>query len=315
MRRVVLIPINKGKGTYTVDDNYFVVSDFKQTTSGFETPDATPTTKGKAKLYDDLGLNEDGSVMQKVITEALYLKASIKDVDPFNIFVNQGLQYFLPKVSTATFTDTLRVGSITMNGNTANTTDREPQVIISTTSTAGNAPRMRGQTFVIPHISDWYYRVVKMISPNSNIADSRFAIGLTNSYVVSDPGNVQPDTILNCILVGKMASSNNLHIIHNDATGLATTIDLGVNYPFTNTTKYYYCIEWLKLRGTTDVVVKVTRIDETGATISVSHTLTTDLPIGITNLSPFAYISNNATADIASFVHYGCVANNQRGIF
>ena len=43
-------------------------------TFGASVPDATPSTKGKAKLYNDLGINEDGGVTQKVFKERLDLK-------------------------------------------------------------------------------------------------------------------------------------------------------------------------------------------------------------------------------------------------
>lgn len=39
-------------------------------------PNASPTAKGKAKLYDSLGSNEDGSINQKAITDAIHSMGS-----------------------------------------------------------------------------------------------------------------------------------------------------------------------------------------------------------------------------------------------
>lgn len=45
--------------------------------SGGSTPDATPTVKGIAKLYDSLGANTDGSVDQNTITSELSIKGNM----------------------------------------------------------------------------------------------------------------------------------------------------------------------------------------------------------------------------------------------
>jgi hypothetical protein len=70
MRRVVLIPINKGKGTYTNDDDYFVVSDYKESSSTGDVPDATDSLKGIMKLYESLGIGIDGTIHRTAITAA-----------------------------------------------------------------------------------------------------------------------------------------------------------------------------------------------------------------------------------------------------
>ncbi len=44
-------------------------------------PDATPTVKGKAKLYTSLGSNTDGAVDQNTVNSALALKANLQNVE------------------------------------------------------------------------------------------------------------------------------------------------------------------------------------------------------------------------------------------
>jgi hypothetical protein len=272
---------------------------------GTSVPDATPTTKGKAKLFNALGNNTDGALNQAVVTNEL-LKLT-----PFHHLVNRQLSYFLPRNNSALFVETLRVNSLVLNGN-ATSSDRDANIIFSTSAVAGNVIRQRGGVFTITHESNWYYDICLRFRANSNINDSRFFIGISNSFLVTDPTNVEPTTFLNTIGLGKLSTSDNLHIIHNDNTGLATTIDLGVNYPMTDVTEYYYDLRIQKLYGTTDAIVTVTRYDSAGNEISTQNTLTSDLPSGITNLSPFAFITNNATASEASFRHYGCVLKQGR---
>jgi hypothetical protein len=52
-------------------------------------PDATPTTKGKAKLYTSLGTNVDGAVDQNTINTALGLKEAIANKDVNNGYVGR----------------------------------------------------------------------------------------------------------------------------------------------------------------------------------------------------------------------------------
>jgi len=48
---------------------------------GTSVPDATSTTKGKAKLYTSLGSNTDGAVDQNTVNSALALKANLQNVE------------------------------------------------------------------------------------------------------------------------------------------------------------------------------------------------------------------------------------------
>jgi hypothetical protein len=58
----------------------------------------------------------------------------------------------------------------------------------------------------------------------------RTFIGLQN--ITTDIAtNIEYNTLLSCIGVGRLSSSNNMHVFHNDDSGTATTIDLGSNFP------------------------------------------------------------------------------------
>jgi hypothetical protein len=95
-----------------------------------------------------------------------------------------------------------------------------------------------------------------------------------------------------------------MHVIHNDASGTATTIDLGSNYPCnTNTYNYFITIQ----QTTTSYIVTVERVTvATGVSISETRTLTTNIMNYATGvIQVCTWITNNATASIASYLDGG----------
>jgi hypothetical protein len=86
-------------------------------------------------------------------------------------------------------------------------------------------------------------------------------------------GNVEYNTLLNFIGVCKLSTSTNWHVVHNDNSGLATTIDLGSNFP-SNVTKEKFTYRIIP-KGTNNVDVTFTR-HLTGAKTTVN--ITTNMP-------------------------------------
>ena len=104
-----------------------------------------------------------------------------------------------------------------------------------------------------------------------------------------------------------MATSQNLQVLYNDATGLATLIDLGVNFPANNVVDYWYNLNIKKENNSSDIVITVKRTDATGASIVAVNTITTNYNNTLFHY-PAMWISNNATAAIASYKDYGCIS-------
>ena len=125
-------------------------------------------------------------------------------------------------------------------------------------------------------------------------------------FQLASPTNVEPDTLINTIGVCKLSTSNNLHFFWNDATGLATTVDLGVNYPANNVTSYRYDLEIYKESGTANITLKLTRIDASGNRISTTQIISTNYNSGIIH-SPVIYGTNNATGSSFRFYDYGLI--------
>lgn len=226
--------------------------------------------------------------------------ASVQDNGIYSTFMNGAISYFLAGIGAATFNN-LRINSnFNLSGNTAYFSNNAVQ--FSTTATAGTLAWQRGVPFY--HSGRSLFR----FQPNIVSAGARYFVGLSSLYQVSNPTNVEPTTLTQTIGVAKLSTSSNLFIIHNDGTGTATSVDLGVNYPATSNL-YIYDI---KITSTfagvfTGVTVRRTTIS-TGATISTDYTVPGDYPsVGI---NPALWITNNATATANSLYYFGAIGYN-----
>ncbi len=148
----------------------------------------------------------------------------------------------------------------------------------------------------------------RKIQFNSNVSGQRFFSGISKGNQFSAPTNVEPSTLTDIVGVCQLSSSANMHVVHNDASGTATTIDLGSSYPCTDSQyNYFITIE----QTTTTYIVTVERVTvSTGASISTTNTLTTNIPVYNTGtIQLLTWISNNATAAIASYLDGGAIGN------
>jgi hypothetical protein len=110
--------------------------------------------------------------------------------------------------------------------------------------------------------------------------NGRNFFGLTESFTTI--GNVNPSTVLNTTGFGADPSDTNLHIIHNDGSGVATKINLGANFPkagdqiyilemwnFFNETSVYFRIKNLKLNITSEVIEATTNLPTIGLAFQI----------------------------------------------
>ena len=123
------------------------------------------------------------------------------------------------------------------------------------------------------------------------------------------PTNVEPDTLINTIGVCKLSTSDNLHIFYNDATGLATTVDLGADYPANNVTAYTYDLEIYKDNESSNITIEVTRIDASGNRISTNQVINSNYNT-LVNYNTVIYGTNNATTGSVRFFDYGIIFKN-----
>ncbi|CAB4158353.1 hypothetical protein UFOVP699_3 [uncultured Caudovirales phage] len=131
-----------------------------------------------------------------------------------------------------------------------------------------------------------------------NVSDTAFSsscqqfygmAGQTTDLGYGGVSLVQVSTLTNLIGVGSDAADTNLQIIHNDATGTATKIDLGAGFPANRTAgaamTTMYSVMLYNAPASENVIYKVTN-NETGAI--AQGVITTDLPATSQGLNLFA---------------------------
>ena len=79
-----------------------------------------------------------------------------------------------------------------------------------------------------PGLGGFFARYRFGVSDPATVAGARMFVGL--DALTAAPTNIDPSTKVNCLGVGQIGTSDNLHIIRGNATA-KTPIDLGVNFP------------------------------------------------------------------------------------
>ena len=130
---------------------------------------------------------------------------------------------------------------------------------------------------------------------NFYISDTAFASGCRQFYGMAgqttDLGysdSILVSSLVNIIGVGSDALDTNLQIFHNDATGTATKIDLGVNFPANRTaglalTTTYSVILYNETNG----VIKYS-VENKETSVVATGTINTNIPLGTQGLNFFA---------------------------
>lgn len=121
--------------------------------------------------------------------------------------------------------------------------------------------------------------------------NARFFYGLTDS--ISDIGNVNPSTLTNMVGFGIDSGDANLQFMHNDGSGTATKVDLGIDFAITSTNNPYV-IEIINFKGSSTVKFRVKNL----LTNVVSDLLevATDLPTITTGLAMHLWANNGVDA-------------------
>ena len=140
-----------------------------------------------------------------------------------------------------------------------------------------------------PGLGGFFARYRFGVSDAATVAGARMFIGL--DALTAAPTNIDPSTKINCIGVGQIAASDNLHIIRGNATA-KTPIDLGANFPAnTNSNAYELNLFALPSGGCHWHVRRLnTAFEATGFLPS------TEIPIATQLLCHQLWRCNNATA-------------------
>lgn len=140
-------------------------------------------------------------------------------------------------------------------------------------------------------------------STGVGVVTNRAFLGMRNSTAA--PTDVNPSTLTNICGMGWDDAETNIQFMFNDASGVATKIDLGTSFPVPTADRTeVYEIAMFSPPGTTQsVTYEITNLN-TGAV--ATGTVTTDLPPTTTALNPYAYMSTGtATVNVIGMCLFG----------
>jgi hypothetical protein len=138
-------------------------------------------------------------------------------------------------------------------------------------------------------LGGWFYSCRWAVSTTT--ANQQTAVGLWAATTATSTSQV-PSSLTNCIFAGWDSADTNLQIMHNDASGTCTKINLGASFPANNTTAVYEFMMFAAPNGSS-VYYRVVRLD-TGD--SIEGEITTNLPTSTTFLTRHEYMNNGGTA-------------------
>ena len=138
------------------------------------------------------------------------------------------------------------------------------------------------------------FRLRVRFGNETTVAQQRSFAGLMDFTTGGDFGNTQPSSQTDIIGIGYDSAETTWSIMHNDASGTATKVDLGALFPVDVVS--IYDAEFSASPFASAIDYRVLRLnDGSEATGSVS----TNLPVNTTNLSPYVWVNNGTTAAVA----------------
>lgn len=121
-------------------------------------------------------------------------------------------------------------------------------------------------------------------------SDSRGFCGVFGGTTIA---NVDPSTLANIFGIGWDAADSNLQLLHNDAAGLATKVDLGTDFPAKTTATDLYEFRFGCAPNGTTIEWSLERLNTGNFLPGIA---TGNLPVGATPLAWQLWINNGATA-------------------
>lgn len=168
-----------------------------------------------------------------------------------------------------------------------------------TSATAGNVAGVRGTTLYVCSGNADYggYYFCSQSSMLNNLATGRNMTGLHGSSAAFPAAATAFTSLTDVIGLGFEHGATEYSIVHNDASGAATTIPLGSNFPTASVNVSWMVLEIFCRRGASSVSYRVTNL-KNGAV--AQGTISSNLPASTTLLTPITYCSNGTTASLSS---------------
>ena len=149
------------------------------------------------------------------------------------------------------------------------------------------------RTYQVNRINKLIHWQIFRNSDPALVANARFFVGIINKF--APIGNTNPSTNFNLIGVGADSGDTNIQVIHNDQSGVATKIDLGVNFPANTQNVDTYLSQTFFDIPNAKAYIRLVRLN-TGHEVITE--ITTNLPAmsGGLDLAPVFWRNNGTTA-------------------
>jgi hypothetical protein len=230
-----------------------------------------------------------------------------------NEVLENGLVYQVPAIDgtypTGTGSQYFRLGNapVTQNTLVASGTFGLSCGVLSTTASAGGISFIRRNDNIQLQLYTNVVVIRDFTVDSAITSGCRYFTGWSKNFQFAGPTNAEPNLQTECILVAKLSTSNNLHILHNDNVGTCTSIDLGANFPANNNIYKYRVILQRISAGNYNIQI-IRKTLSTGALLlSTNYNLTTDLPTAGGVLQQIHFITNNASAVDMRLGDYGLI--------
>lgn len=172
------------------------------------------------------------------------------------------------------------------------------RMAVSTSSVAGSKGGVRSASLYHSVGQGFYFSVGWAIQDAAYVVGSKQFHGFLPITTLGTLSNTIDNTsLINFVGVGSDATDTNLQVFYNDATGTASKVDLGANFPANRTAgaalNNFYVFEMYNAPLSTSVKYKIT---ERTSGNTAQGTLTSDLPASTTLLGIQALRTNGVTA-------------------
>jgi hypothetical protein len=225
----------------------------------------------------------------------------------YNKFMVNQYAYLLPS-DTNLLWDNLRVGGTLLVTGTNTALAENPMGQQFTTATAvGSVTGFFGTNFGTAGFfgSNFEFDFSYRFRINTNNGAQRFFAGLSNMYGTATPTNIEPTNMINSVGVAKLQGSPNFFFIWNDATGIASSLDLGSGFLGTDTTSTYR-IRIYKKVSVPVIFMELYKITNAGVVTVTTTNITGDYNTGVNHHAAIWMGNNTAATGAVSFKNYGC---------
>lgn len=132
----------------------------------------------------------------------------------------------------------------------------------------------------------------------SAATQTRWFVGMSTTAGGALSATTDPTALLSLVGFGANAADTNMRFIQNDATGTATSVDLGANFPAKTTSTYFYEVRMFAAAAAgLNLTWSATRLNDS---LYAEGTATTDLPALNALLAAHINIGNGTTAALST---------------